>query len=142
MITYRKFVSKDVITVQALALKAWLFAYKSIYTKKNVIKMVLNYYSKNNLQETLIQIKKGKEQFIVAIEKTKLRGYAHIGKKNKTWELFRIYVDPKILGKGIGSGLLILIEQFLKSKGATKYCAHPHAKNPIAIQFYVKKGFK
>ena len=53
----------------------------------------------------------------------------------------RIYVNPKLLRRGIGSELILRIEKFLKKKRAKSYIIHPHIKNKIAINFYNKAGF-
>jgi ribosomal protein S18 acetylase RimI-like enzyme len=130
----------DVLSIQKLALKSWLFTYRKIYSKKSIRKQVADYYSDKNLQDTLLKIHQKKEYFIVAQDKS-IVGYAHVGKTKGVWELLRIYVDPDLIGRGIGKKLLNKVELFLKSKNARKYIAHPHISNPIAINFYIKNGF-
>ena len=142
MTTYSLLQRKDVKEIRNLALASWLVTYKKIFTKNSIRRQVLNYYSDKNFQKVAHSIKAKKEYFVIARKKKILVGYANVGGKNREWELKRIYVTPKILRKGIGSGLLHNVEFFLQSKGIKRYCAHPHPKNSSAIMFYLKSGFK
>ncbi|NQU79110.1 GNAT family N-acetyltransferase [Candidatus Woesearchaeota archaeon] len=141
MITLRRIRKKDIEEVRNLALKSWRFAYKNIYKEKTIQKMILDYYSDKNFEKEFKDIKKGKAEFIVAIDSNKIVGYAHIAYEKRMWDVIRIYVNPKLLRKGIGSKLISKIEFFLKKKNAKKYTIHPHVKNKIAINFYKKAGF-
>lgn len=142
MLKYRLLQEKDIKKIQNLALKAWFFTYKGIYTEKTIRKEVAKFYSDKNFKRFIDRINKEKDYFIVAIDKSDVLGYAHIGLKNNIWELHRLYVNPYQIGKGIGSRLVHLIEKFLKSKRAKKYIIYPHIKNKIAIRFYHKIGFR
>ncbi len=143
MTTYSQLQRKDVNEIRKLALASWLVTYKNIFTRNSIRRQVLNHYSDKNFQKVARSIKAKKGgYFVIARKKKILVGYANVGEKNREWELKRIYVTPKILRKGIGSGLLHNVEFFLKSKGIKRYCAHPHPKNSGAIMFYLKTGFK
>jgi ribosomal protein S18 acetylase RimI-like enzyme len=142
MVTYRIIRKQDVQKIQKLALESWLFTYRKIYTKKTILKEVADFYSTKRFELFLARIKRKKEYFIVAIDKNNVVGYAHVGTKNKKWELFRIYINPSHIRKGIGGKLIYYIEKFLKSKRAKKYIVYPHIKNKIAKNFYSKVGFQ
>ena len=141
MITFRRIRKKDIKEIRNLALKSWRFAYKNIYQEKTIKKMVSDYYSDKNFDKEFKDIKKGKAEFIVAIDSNKIAGYAHLSYKKRIWEVIRIYVNPKLIRKGIGGQLISRIEFFLKKKNAKKYVIYPHVKNKIAINFYKKAGF-
>ena len=141
MINYRPLQKRDIAQIQALALEAWLFTNKKIYSTTSIKKWTSDYYSKENFKKTFTAIKNKKGFFIVAEEAKKIIGYAEVGKV-KEWELFRIYISPHLIGKGLGARLLEHIEQFLKKKNAKSYIAYPHIKNRLAKRFYLKKGFK
>lgn len=142
MVTYRALKKKDIRQIQDLALKAWMFTYRNIYKKDTIQREVAEFYSDKNFENFLTRIKQKKDCFVVAISKSKMIGYAHVGLKNNKWELFRIYLNPSYIGKGVGSKLINYIEKFLKSKKAKKYIVYPHARNKIAITFYYKAGFQ
>lgn len=57
------------------------------------------------------------------------------------WELVRIYVLPKYIGKGSGKRLLQLGEKFLMRKMATGYYAFAFRRNRRAVEFYIRNRF-
>jgi len=142
MIVYRPLKKQDIKQIQKLALESWLFTYGKIYKEKTIRRNVADYYSDKSFADYFSKIKHNNQCFIVAADKNTILGYAHIGKKKKSWEILRIYVSPKRLGEGIGTNLIKNIEKFLKSKEAKNYAAYPHIKNKIAKNFYSKIGFQ
>ena len=87
------------------------------------------------------QIRKGNDAFYVAVDNRKTVGYSHVGKAKFGWELHRIYLLPRYIGKGIGKKLLQQGERFLKSKKAKQYFVLVHPKNRLGIKFYLRNGF-
>ncbi len=142
MVSYRPPFEKDLNEIRKLAHTCWLFTYRDIYSEKLIEKYVSSHYSDRNLHKTSKNAKSGKEFFILAQKKGSIIGYANAGKKNGSWELLRVYVSPRWIGKGVGRGLLMKIEDFLQSKNARSYCAYSHVKNKLAIAFYGKNGFE
>ena len=142
MITLRSLRKSDIPSIQKLALKSWLFTYRAIYSKSRIHREVSQFYADKKFKECLSQIKQNRQAFVVATDKNKIIGYAHIGKKEGKWELFRIYVSRKRLRKGIGSGLLNRIEKFVSEIKEKKYIVFSHSKNTIAKGFYEKSGFR
>jgi GNAT superfamily N-acetyltransferase len=57
------------------------------------------------------------------------------------WELLRIYLLPEYIGKGVGKKLLSFGESFLRRKKVNRYIVSAHAKNRLAIEFYLRNGF-
>ncbi len=141
MLKFRILQKKDIHQVRDVALKSWRFAYKDIYKEKRIQKEVSSYYSDKNFEKYFRGIKKGTGHFIAAVLNNKIIGYAHVTKEKGIWEIIRIYIDPKIIRKGIGSKLILNGEKFLKTKKAKRYVVYPHPKNKIAINFYKKVGF-
>lgn len=141
IILYRPIEEKDILEIKKLALRSWSFTYKNIYSKNNIKRYVSWYYSLNNFNKWFSNIRKEKDFFVVAEKNKHIVGYAHAGKSKKDWELFRIYVSPSLLRKGIGSALIKRVEKFLKSKKVKSYIVYPHAKNKMAVNFYPKLGF-
>jgi len=64
------------------------------------------------------------------------------GKKNLPLELFRIYLDPAIIGQGLGKDLLEKVENFVRNTGEKSYIVGVHEKNIIGLNFYKKMGFE
>ena len=84
---------------------------------------------------------KGADWFYVALEDGDVIGYAHVGKRRAGWELFRIYLLPRYIGKGIGKRLMQLCEKALKGKRANSYFLFVHSGNKLGKAFYLRNGF-
>ena len=142
MVTYRKLRRKDVGQIQKVALKAWMYTYRRIYTRRNIRKFVSSYYSNERFEKVVFPaIKKGQACFHVALDENRIIGYSHVGKTKPGWELLRIYLLPQYIGKVIGRKLLHLSEGFLKKRGARIYFVTAHARNQLGISFYRRNGF-
>ena len=141
MITFRQIRKKDFKHVHDLALDGWYFAYSHL-PKKELKKLVDNYYSTKNLKLSLDSVKKGTGFFALAFDGKKLIGFCHVGLWKRSWELFKLYIDPNLIGKGLGKKLLSVGENFLKSKGCKKYFTFANKHNKIGLDFYMRNGFK
>jgi ribosomal protein S18 acetylase RimI-like enzyme len=135
-------VAGDVKQVQLVALKAWKFTYRKIYSTKSIERYVSSYYSDQRFKERLPRVRKGFDWFFVALDGKRVIGYSHIGRGRIGWELLRIYLLPQYIGKGIGKKLLQLGEAFLKRKKARTYFVTSHKRNRLGIEFYLRNGFK
>jgi ribosomal protein S18 acetylase RimI-like enzyme len=143
MVRYRVLRRKDVTEVQAVALKAWTFAYRRYgLSLKLIHKFVSERYSTDSFEKTVLpSIQKGEAQFYLATNKGKIIGYSNTGPGVRGWELYRIYLLPEYIGKGVGKKLLLLCEDFLREKKARKYHAYVWGKNKAALDFYKRNGF-
>ena len=142
MIQYRRITKNSVKQVQSVALRSWKFTYRNIYSTKTIGRRVSNYYSDQSFKEYVLpRIRKGIDWFYVALEGKRVIGYSHITQGRMGWELLRIYLLPEYIGKGIGKKLLSLGESFLRRKKVRRYIVSAHAKNRLAIGFYLRNGF-
>ncbi len=142
MIAYGKLRKNDASEVQKVALKAWKYTYRKIYTPRNIRKFVSRYYSNERFEKVVFPtIKKGHACFHVALDGNSIIGYSHVGKSKAGWELLRIYLLPRYIGKGIGRKLLCLNERFLRRKGIRRYFVYAHARNRLGILFYRRNDF-
>ena len=139
---FRQIERKDFSDVRNLALKGWYFAYSHI-KKESLKKLVDKYYSHESLERAIKYIEEGAEFFVLAFEKEKLIGFCHVGlKENGDGEIYRLYIEPELIGKGLGKKLLVLGENFLKSKGCKKLSAFANKHNKAGLDFYFRNGFK
>jgi diamine N-acetyltransferase len=143
MVRYRGLRIKDVPEVQAVALKAWTFAYRRYGLSLRLIRrFVSERYSTDSFEKTVLpSVQKKESQFYLATDKRKIIGYSNAGPGIWGWELYRIYLLSEYIGKGIGKKLLQLSEDFLRSKKARKYHAYVWKKNKAALDFYKRNGF-
>jgi len=143
MVRYRVLRRKDVPEVQSVALKAWTFAYRRYGLSLRLIRrFVSERYSTDSFDQTVFpSIEKGEAQFYLATEKGKIIGYSNTGRGVWGWELYRIYLLPEYIGRGVGRKLLRLCEDFLREKKARKYHAYVWEENKAALDFYKRNGF-
>lgn len=143
MVRYRVLRKEDVPEIQAVALKAWTFAYQRYgLSLKRIRTFVAERYSSESFEKTVFpSIQSGESQFYLATDKGKIIGYSNAGPGVWGWELYRIYLLPEYMGRGIGKILLLLSEDFLRSKRARKYHAYVWQENKAALDFYKKNGF-
>ncbi len=142
VIRYRRLTKSSVKQVQSVALRAWKFTYRNIYSTKSIERRVSNYYSDQTFKEHVLpRVRKGVDWFYLALEGKRIIGYSHISQGRMGWELLRIYLLPECIGKGIGTKLLSLGESFLRRKKVSRYVVTAHAKNTPAIAFYLRNGF-
>ena len=119
-----------------------MYTYRRIYTRKNISKFVSSYYANERFEKVIFPtIKKGQACFHVALDKNRIIGYAHVAQTKGGWELIRIYLLPRYIGKGIGKKLLHLNERFLKKKSVRRFFVYAHARNRLGISFYRRNGF-
>jgi ribosomal protein S18 acetylase RimI-like enzyme len=151
--TYRELNREDIRQVQEVALKAWRRTYRHIYSPSSIEHQVSNYYSTENLEGILQGVRQKKLYFQVAIDNERIVGYVNGGRngdpflpkgrahKTSGWELFRIYLLPDYIGRGIGKELLHLWEGFLREKKARRYSVYIEPKNKLGNEFYLRNGF-
>lgn len=142
MVEYRSFIKEDADEVYAIALEAWRHTYKGIFDDEFIEKFVNENYAPKGLVSLVPNIESGKMFFDVAVDKSHIIGFSNIGDRGQGWELFRIYLLPAYIGKGVGKRLLRLGEAFLRSKDANKYFCFVHKDNRLGINFYLRNGFR
>jgi ribosomal protein S18 acetylase RimI-like enzyme len=140
-ITFQQYRPEFASGVQAVALTAWQHTYKDIFDAAFIYAFVNRNYSAQALDNSLPRLAAGKEFFEVALEGDEVIGFSNIGDRGAGWELFRIYISPKVLGQGVGKLLSIHGEDFLRSKGAADYFCFVHKDNQLGKDFYIKSGF-
>lgn len=140
---YRKLDIKDFEKIYNLALEAWNYAYKDIFTPSYIKDYVDKFYSEEVVQKQFPLVKKGEMFFEVAEENKSIIGFCNIEiKDSDKAELLRIYLKPSYIGKGVGKKLLLHGEEFLISKAVKKLYCYAHKKNKLGRRFYLKNGFK
>ena len=124
-------------------MKAWMFAYRRYgLSVRHIRNFVKTRYSTESFEKYVLpSINKGNSQFIVATDKRKIIGYTNTGRGTWGWELYRIYLLPEYIGRGIGKKLLKHCEIFFRSKKAKKYHCYVYKKNLIGLAFYYRNGF-
>lgn len=130
-IEYRQIRQDDAEGIHEVALKSWENTYKDIFDDAFIQKFVDTNYGKDSLLSVLPAVNQGKHFFQVAIDKNTIVGFCNIGDRGSGMELFRIYIDPIYIGKGVGKSLITQGEDFVKSKGVDSYFCFVHQDNEL-----------
>lgn len=141
MIRFRILKKSDVPEVQKVARKSWMHTYGKTDPVSVIEGFLSRRYSDRSFEKVFQSIAKGNSQFNLAVDGRKIVGYANVRRGQKGWELYRIYLLPDYIGKGIGKELLKLGEQFFKEKNARKYYVYVYTRNKPALDFYSRNGF-
>ncbi len=148
-IKYRLLSPTDCEGVSQVATESWQFTYGK-YISEEVIQQHLDtFYEPSVLLHILPYQEKRLTEFWVALDHGEVVGFAQIGfmnywkenQENKMLILFRLYVYPSYIGQGIGSRLLIKIEEFVKKNQQEEYYCFVHQQNEQARKFYERRGF-
>ncbi len=151
MVNYRRFQSLDADQVFEVAKKSWEVTYKNIFNPEFINEFVNRAYDPNGLRNTITQIKAGWTGFWVATNNNSVVGFAQVGYSSTRLEkndpkneiyLYRIYIYPEYLGKGVGTGLLDRVENWVKNEQKGYYICYCHKNNDIGKQFYIRKKFE
>lgn len=86
---------------------------------------------------------------LVAEEAGELVGFAHAGPTGDrdlsgkdTAEIYAVYLDPRFLGRGWGSRLMIAVQQHLQSAGFSDFAVWVMTGNKGARDFYEHLGWE
>lgn len=140
-IHYRPIQASDADAVFAVAQEAWRFTYASIFDPAFIEQFVSRNYAPEQLRALVPRVDSGALFFDVAVDADQVVGFCHIGVAAQGAQLFRIYLLPAYIGRGIGSGLLQRGEAFLQSRGLDSYFCFVHKNNELGKRFYLRQGF-
>ena len=139
---YRSLQTSDVEAVLAIAREAWQFTYATIFDPAFIDQFVRTHYAPERLRALVPLVEAHQLFFAVALDAEQRIGFCHIGPTARGAELFRIYLRPAYIGRGIGSTLLERGEEFLRTRGFPTYYCFVHKANELGKRFYLRHGFR
>jgi ribosomal protein S18 acetylase RimI-like enzyme len=142
MIELRSIKESDIDDIKEVALSAWNFTYKDIFPQKYIDDYVEKNYSKESLVSLIPKVTAGEQLFDVALENSRIIGFCSVGLTSEGFRLYRIYLLPRYIGKGVGKKLLDRAKAFVRSKGENKLFCFVHKNNRRGVDFYLQSGFK
>ena len=140
MIYLRKANEEDLAIIKTLAEQTWPTAYGDIISQQQITFMLEKMYNKGELLEQMLQ----GHHFIIASELKEdvgFAGFSVINLKTKTFKLHKLYVLPKMHGKGVGKILMNEVVSLVKAQGG-EFLQLNVNRNNKAKDFYQKAGFK
>lgn len=128
----------EIPEIKRLLSETWIDTYGSVYSKETIQRVTTEWHSPDNLSS---QIQNTDFYFGLAKENGKIIGLSTSRRVEKdSIFMYRLYVDPNVQRKGIGSKLL---DETIKAfPEANTIKLEVEEKNYKAITFYTKMGFK
>jgi ribosomal protein S18 acetylase RimI-like enzyme len=132
----------DAPEIHAVALAAWQYTYHKIFDQKFIENFVNRNYAEEAITSLFPRIQSGSMFFDVAEQGSRIIGFCNLDINNQSAELYRIYLLPAFIGRGIGQKMLELCENFVREHGWNSYFCFVHKDNEIGKRFYLKSGFR
>jgi ribosomal protein S18 acetylase RimI-like enzyme len=146
-VTIRYGTTDDAAKLSAFAAKAFY----DTFAKDNTPKNIATYLRASFSAEIQLQELNAPENiFLIAEMESKLVGYAQLILESReaslqgarALEIRRIYASQEYLGQGVGKELMRASIQEARQRGCDSIWLGVWEKNPRAIRFYQKWGFK
>ena len=140
MIYLRKANEEDLPIIRTIAEQTWPTAYGDIISQEQITFMLDKMYNKGELLEQMLQ----GHHFVIASELNEdvgFAGFSAVNLETKTFKLHKLYVLPKMHGKGVGKILMNEVVSLIKAQGGEFLQLNVNRKNK-AKDFYEKAGFK
>lgn len=140
MIYLRKATAEDLPTIRTLAEQTWPAAYSDMLSAEQLAYMLEMMYNKGELMR---QLAKG-HTFLIASAINEDVGFAAFSLADKgiqTFHLHKLYVLPKMQGKGVGLMLMNEVISQVKAEDGRFLQLNVNRANK-ALAFYQKAGFE
>ncbi len=134
--------TSDAPKIHAVALEAWQHTYREIFDQQYIEDFVNRNYSEKAIVSLFPRIQSGSMFFDVAERGSTIIGFCNLGINNQSAELYRIYLLPAFIGRGIGRKMLESCEAFVAGRGRNSYFCFVHKGNEVGKRFYLKSGFR
>lgn len=141
-VVFRPIREWDALGIYSVALEAWHFTYRGIFDQQFIEEFVNRHYAPEATHSLFSRIRSGSMFFDVAEYESNIVGFCNIGVHERSAQLYRIYLLPAFIGRGIGKKFLELGEAFVAEQGIDSYFCFVHARNEIGKRFYLRSGFE
>jgi ribosomal protein S18 acetylase RimI-like enzyme len=133
---------EDVQHIHSVALESWQYTYRDIFDPQFIENFVNQNYAPEATLALFPRLQSGTMCFDVAEDQSNVIGFCNIGIHRNIAELYRIYLLPRYIGRGIGKNLLQRGESFLQAHRIDTYFCFVHKDNELGKQFYLRNGFQ
>lgn len=146
MVTIRQANQKDISAIAELYIKTWRYAYKGFLPAHFLKSLSVEYYKKvrKHHQENTDPV----IAHFVAEHKGKIVGFCDVGPNrdqnvdSDCAELYSLYVDPKMMGQGIGALLVWTGKDWLKKHGFSSATVWVLEEHSIGRRFYEERDWQ
>ncbi len=144
-VAIREAQEKDLPRLQQFSIKTFIDSFGEDNTKEDMDHYIEQAFNEDQIRAAF---KEPDATFFLAFQNDELAGYARVRNNQEeihdlqALELHRIYVDNKIIGRGIGKILLDYCLEYARSQNKKSMWLGVWEKNIRAREFYKKHGFK
>ena len=136
----RDAVPADADLIARVARRSWPATYAGLLPEERIARATREGYAPDRLAELIADCAAGGagRMFLVAEREAALLGFLHFLPTELGPTLGALYVDPDVLGHGIGGALLDALHERLGADAA--YVLKVHPRNERAREFYRRRG--
>ena len=142
-----KATESDIDDLLRISWKTFYEAFHMLNTKSNMDAYMNKAFTKEKL---LDEIRNANSAFYLFRNSSNVIGYCKINRKDAqtefkgdtSMEIERIYLDEDHQGKGLGTEMINEVKKMARDGGITYVWLGVWEKNPGAIRFYERNGFK
>jgi ribosomal protein S18 acetylase RimI-like enzyme len=130
----------DLPKVQALLGRSWHATYDALYGAEKVADITASWHSLDALKRRLAR---PDSEFVVADDGGRIGGMAYAAMDKDEGDvvnLHQLYVEPELIGQGIGRDLFAEVETCFPAAKRMRLEVEP--KNERAVRFYAGLGFQ
>jgi ribosomal protein S18 acetylase RimI-like enzyme len=130
---------KDLPAISKLAPEIWHACYRKIITPEQIEYMLKKMYSLETLRAEL----KSGFRFELLFADEKLLGFASFGQTEvpEVFKLHKLYLQPELQGRGLGSRLLKHCETEARNLGARQMVLNVNKRNTQAMAVYERNAY-
>ncbi|MFB8180589.1 GNAT family N-acetyltransferase [Streptomyces sp. NPDC055966] len=146
MVTVRAMTEADVEAVAAIRVTGWRTAYAGIVPRSCLDRMTVEADARRH-RERVIQPGNGRTDLVAVDTDGRVSGWACLGPCRDadttaaTGELYALYVQPSLIGSGIGRTLLRAVHAHARSHGFDQMVLWVLTGNTPARRFYARAGY-
>ena len=131
----------DTEAIALVARRSWAATYAGLLPDEQIERATREGYAPDRLARQIADCADGapRRMFLVAERAGEVLGFLHFLPTELGPTLGRLYVDPDLLGHGIGGALLDALHERLGPAAA--YVLKVHPRNERAREFYRRRGF-
>lgn len=136
MLTVRRASEKDVAQIAQVAAAGWRYAYRGLISPEAIEDTLGRWYS----TETILRRLTGPPLHVAEIA-GKVVGYVQHGPVGDSiYEVYAIYIDPSLLGQGIGWALWQQVVGGIREAGGSAIELWVLQGNRLGIDWYTRQG--
>jgi GNAT superfamily N-acetyltransferase len=141
-VTYRRVTEADLPGIHQVALASWHHTYGHLYEAAYIDSFVDEHYHPLKIAPLVTRANAGETFFEVATVNDQVVGFYVIGVTRRHAQMYRLYVLPAYIVKGVGRALFARGEDLLRARRVSRYSGFVHGRNELAKAFFLRQGFR